>query len=238
MKRITSAHIDQLCATGQVLARDNNFIRAVRAADGAIWKCFRVKSFPSSAAIWPYAKRFVRSARKLSERGVATVRVRDQYIIEDQRRHVVVYDELPGVVLRDALTAAERDPEQYNKLFCDFARFIAQLHARGVYFRSMHFGNVLVLPESSPQDEHTFGLIDVTETHFSPLSLTMWRRARNFKPVTSYETDRSAIAHFGGERFLNAYLDAANLPQRKRKAFLNHIRRLNACLGDAARQLI
>ena len=238
MKHISAAQLNQLCATGEVLARDDTFIRAVRAADGAIWKVFRAKPFPSSAAIWPYARRFVRSARKLAERGVATVRVLDQYIIDGVDRHVVVYDELPGTALRDALASIESGSDACNKLFCDLAAFIADLHARGVYFRSMDFGNVLVLADGAADSGRGFGLIDVAETRFSPLSLTMWRRARNFRPVTSYEIDRAALARFGCERFLEQYLRAASLSARKRRAFLKHIRRLNSHLGAAASSLL
>lgn len=238
MKKISTPEIERICTTGKVLARDNGFIRAVRTSDGKIWKFFRAKPLPSSAALRPYASRFVHSSRKLHARGIASVQVRDQYTIAGQKRHVVVYDELPGMILRDAISAAGDDMEQLNKLFTGFAQFIARLHRLGVYFRSMHFGNVLVLAKPLPTGQPAFGLIDITETQFALRSLSPWRRARNFRPITSYEIDRNSLDRFGNERFLEEYLRATSLSTRKRQSFLQHLQRLNKHLAPAASSLL
>ncbi|WP_336145611.1 lipopolysaccharide kinase InaA family protein, partial [Klebsiella pneumoniae] len=56
-----------------------------------------------------------------------------------------------------------------------FGRFMAQLHERGVYFRSLHLGNVLLLEDGE------FGLIDVADMRIFPSALRNTLRQRNLK---------------------------------------------------------
>lgn len=225
MQQISEARLNEIAAAGEILAKDDEFIRAVRASDGRIWKQFRKKSLPSSSAIWPYAKRFIRAAKLLRQRGINTVAVRDVYKVGDTGRHVVVYDELPGRSLRHVL---ESDSV---KCLADFAAFMALLHDRGVYFRSMHLDNVLVL------DTGAFALIDVTHVTFCRRPLGPWRRARNFRPVTSYSEDRALLEQFERRRFLEEYLAASQLDAGVYRRFLAHLGRLNGFFAGAAREI-
>ena len=225
MQQISEAQLNEIASAGNVLARDDGFLRAVRATDGRIWKQFRRKSLPSTAALWPYAKRFIRASRLLQQRGINTVTVRDIYKVTETGRHVVVYDELPGRSLR---TALETDGVQ--KL-ADFARYMAVLHERGIYFRSMHMDNVLVL------DAGDFALIDVTHVTFHRQALNPWRRVRNFKPITSYAEDRAMLKQYGIRQFLEKYCVHAGLRDAAQQKFLSHLQRLNEHFANAAAEL-
>ena len=63
----------------------------------------------------------------------------------------------------------------------------ARLHDAGVYFRGLHFGNVIV------DGEVVRGLVDVTDVRFRPWPLGVSARARNFKPFLRYPEDRAIL---------------------------------------------
>jgi hypothetical protein len=92
------------------------------------------------------------------------------------------------------------------------ARYLAQLHDKGVYFRSIHFGNIIV------DEAGAFALIDVADTRFKGRSLGNGERARNFRHLLRYPEDRQALARFGNERFVHEYLQAAHLERGPAKS--------------------
>jgi len=54
-------------------------------------------------------------------------------------------------------------------------RVIATLHAKGVYFRSLHMGNIVLTPVAE------FGLIDIADLHVERKSLSYYKILRNFQ---------------------------------------------------------
>ena len=195
---MTGQQYEQLTSGAKVLSRDRHGDKVLSLADGRVLKLFRRKRLLSSGLFFPYAQRFAAAAEKLAQRGIPAVRVRAVLRISDMHRDAVVYDYLPGQPLREA---AERNAD----LLDDLARFMAELHAKGVYFRAIHLGNVLVQPDGA------LGLIDVSEARFSRGGLSVSKRARNFKPLLRYQQDLDALAAFGFTRFLNRYIEAAGL---------------------------
>jgi hypothetical protein len=96
---------------------------------------------------------------------------------------------------------------------------VAKLHAEGVLFRSLHFGNVLVTPE---QD---LALIDIVDMSFRRNSgLSTQQRIRNFAHIDRYVEDRTLFTQTGEQTFIEAYLEAAQLSSEiqttLRQAFL------------------
>jgi tRNA A-37 threonylcarbamoyl transferase component Bud32 len=222
VQQISEAKLKQIADSGTILAEGDGFVRAVRDADGRVWKQFRKKSVPSTAGLWPYARRFIRCAELLTQRSINTVAVRDVYRVQETGRHVVVYDELPGRSLRSVL---ETEGAQH---LSDFARYVALLHGRGISFRSMHLDNVLLI------DGGEFALIDVTHVTFARKPLSPWRRARNFRPFTRYAQDRALLEQFGYRRFLEEYLHAAALSDRAAAQLRAQLQRLNSHFAEAA----
>ena len=79
-----------------------------------------------------------------------------------------------------------------------FGEFLAELHQQGVYFRSIHLGNV-VLQETEQSEAidlslHNFelshfGLIDIADIKFCGKPLSKNQRTRNFNHVTRPQQD-------------------------------------------------
>lgn len=84
------------------------------------------------------------------------------------------------------------------------ARFVARLHERGVYFRSLHFANLVVVSGGE------LGLIDVADVAFSSRPLARQSRLRNFEHLWRYREDVEVLETFGLARFVAAYV--AELP--------------------------
>ena len=87
------------------------------------------------------------------------------------QRTAVHYIPVAGDTLR-ALTKAMDDPVP---LLTNFAKFLAELHHKGVYFRSIHIGNVVVT------ENNEFALIDIADLKVFPKSLSIRQRNRNMK---------------------------------------------------------
>jgi hypothetical protein len=200
MRKMVRAEYETMAKDAEVLARDKYGEKVLRLSNGEFVKLFRRRRRISSAAWNPYAVRFTRAAERLTRLGVPTVDVLEVFRVAEMERDIVRYRPLPGETLRDTLAGSPNDG-----LLSDFARFLAQLHERGVYFRAIHLGNVIVIGAGR------FGLIDVCDTYFGGGSLGLVRRVRNFKPLVRGPEDRESLEAYGGEAFLDHYLEAAGL---------------------------
>jgi hypothetical protein len=90
---------------------------------------------------------------------------------------------LPGHTLRQVLQGITA-PAVRQALIERFGKFMAQLHEKGVYFRSLHLGNVLVLEDGE------FGLIDLADMRIYPSSLSPSLRQRNLRHMQRYTVDK------------------------------------------------
>ncbi len=182
---------------GEVLTKDTFGDKVIRLNDGRIAKLFRLKRVFSSALIWPYAKRFVRAVEILQKKNIPTVQIINTYKVPSIKRDLIIYQPLEGDSLRDLLN----DKNSREKFVLEFACFLAHLHNSGIYFRAIHFNNVIVTSQGR------FGLIDVTDLFYSSSPLNRFKRARNFKPILHYKEDRQAIASVSMELFLDKYVE-------------------------------
>ena len=71
---------------------------------------------------------------------------------------------------RTGLTEADR-----QRLKALFTQFVIGLHDRGIYFRSLHVGNVVYTPDCR------LGLIDFADLRIYPWRLGRYLRARNMR---------------------------------------------------------
>ncbi|HZJ92281.1 MAG TPA: toluene tolerance protein, partial [Thiopseudomonas sp.] len=60
----------------------------------------------------------------------------------------------------------------------------------GVYFRSIHLGNVVLTPECE------LGLIDISDMKIFRRPLSKWQRKRNFEHMVRDERDREWLGIF------------------------------------------
>lgn len=186
-----------------VLEEDGYGIKVIETSEQKIIKFFRLKSYFSSAFFKPYALRFANNAKKLKSLNIPTIDVEQLGYYPEAKRFVVIYQKLSGRSLRHLLR------NNYDsEALVEVAGFIARLHNRGVYFRSLHFGNIIVT------DSNAFALIDVADMRILNGPLTANMRVRNFKHLLRYDEDRSAIEKFGIERFIAEYFDNTGLNQK------------------------
>lgn len=193
MEILTADQFDELCSKADVLQRDGFGVKVLRLDDGQMVEIFRRKHLFSSAWFRPYAGRFQRNAARLAALGVSTIRVNRLYRCPSRARHLVFYEPLAGTGLWDYL--AER--AENRRILEEFTAFLAELHAKGIYFRSIHFGNVIVLPGQAG-----FGLIDIADLSFCPAPLPFRLRLGNFRHFLRYREDRKSLESFGLHRFI------------------------------------
>lgn len=158
----------------EVLERDPYGDKVLRLADGSFLKLFRRKRLISSAALYPYAERFASNATALARIGVPVPEVIGVYRIPELARDAVHYRPLPGVTLRE-LSCRGMTPERQCRLRDEFTRLVIRLHDHGIYFRSLHIGNVVCTPDDR------LGLIDFSDLRVHPWPLGRYLRARNMR---------------------------------------------------------
>ena len=185
--------------------------KVLRLEDQSILKLFRVKHLISSTRLFPYVKRFRNNADRLAALDIPTVQVSAIYRIPSIKRTAVHYHPLDGITLRDHGIRTPIDDTLSNKL----GFFLYVLHRSGVYFRSIHFGNIVLT-----SDNH-IGLIDVADMRFSKGPLTTARRIRNLRHLFRHHTDAEMLAPVS-ECFLDTYCRHAHLNRHREKRFRRH----------------
>lgn len=176
-----------------VIEADAKGDKVLRLQDGSMLKLFRRKRLLTSALWAPYAQRFADNCKTLRERHIECPAVRQVYRIQSIERDAVHYDPLPGSTLRQLIS------ENPDGLRARLGAFIASLHAKGIYFRSAHMGNIVLTPENS------LGLIDVADLRAYRKSIGKRLRLRNFRHMLRYAVDREWLLK--DQEFLTHYLD-------------------------------
>lgn len=230
---IGSSKFDQMMKGATVLARNANGISVVRMANGQIAKLFRSTPLFSSDRIYPFSRRFVRAAHRLKQKHIRTVDVIEVYKVKSLNQHMVVYHPLEGMSLRQKLA----DETRCAKLLPPFARFLASLHEKGIYFRGVHLGNVLVCSDALDKPEASFGLIDIASTRFQAASLSPRQRARNFRPMLNYDEDLRALRSIGIDQFVALYLHSSQLSPTAKQSLIHHLSQRYDCLRDIGQSL-
>ncbi|QRJ65643.1 toluene tolerance protein [Azospira restricta] len=170
----------------EVLEVDHHGDKVLRLADGSILKLFRRRRVISSAALYPYARRFANNAAALARLGIPVPQVIEVLRIPSIERDAVRYAPLAGKTLRELLRGGLA-PARERELKAAFTRFVVGLHDQGVYFRSLHLGNVVCTPEGR------LGLIDFADLRIHPWSLGKYLRARNLRRMQGLDEERDWI---------------------------------------------
>lgn len=193
----------KLRAGAQVLEQDKHGDKVLRLTDSSFLKLFRRKRALTSAALFPYAQRFANNADLLRARNILCPRVLDVYRISELERDAVHYEPLPGDTLRQLYqTHAETEHPELRK---QLGAFIAELHDQGIYFRSLHLGNVVLTPEGR------LGLIDIADLRSQRSRLNESKRLRNFRHLLRYSDDRNWLLPDSHQEFFDAYFAATQL---------------------------
>lgn len=169
----------------RVLEKDRYGEKVLLLSDGTILKLFRRKSWFSKTLIFPPAKRFADNAAALQRLQIPCPQVIATYKLLNPYRSVVHYHPLAGETLR-GLLKTEQSLEQMQ-LFAQLAEFITSLHDKGVYFRSLHLGNIVLTPDGQ------LGLIDISDLRCLGKPLTSNMRKRNYRHLLRYDSDFSLV---------------------------------------------
>jgi serine/threonine protein kinase len=179
---------------------------------------FRRKRLLSSALYYPYAQRFADNARLLHKHDIPCPKVLEVYRVEALARDVVHYQPLPGETLRQLY---QHRPESADRRLKEqLGAFIANLHDQGVYFRSLHLGNIVLTPEN------TLGLIDISDLKGQSTPLGRHKRLRNFRHMLRYAEDRRWLLNDADQAFWTAYLAASTHPTGLALALANRLKTL------------
>lgn len=180
---ITTEAYQVLTKDAKVLEQDATAPKVLMLADGKFLKLFRRKRWFSSELVYPYVMRFADNALILQKLAIATPDILHLYrfSLAGLDFTAVHYTPLAGKTLRQVML--EVDQQQQQHFIKLFGQLLATLHQQGVYFRSIHLGNVLVLPDN------TLGLIDFADMRKQAAALAQSKRTRNLKHMQRYKED-------------------------------------------------
>lgn len=187
MNLVSGDHYAAMCKGARVLEADSFGEKVLLLTDGTMIKLFRRKRWLSSAAWYPYAQRFADNAASLEQRGVPVPEVLAVFRVPAIERDAVHYRPLAGCTLRE-LRRAVLDQASEDQLRQGLARFVVYLHDNGIYFRSLHLGNVIYTPDQR------FGLIDLADARLYPRPLRQFERLRNLRRLEANPDEKEWVA--------------------------------------------
>ena len=202
MRNLTSDEFKQLTENAITLADDEYGKKVLELTDHSIIKLFRVKRLISQATVYSPARRFARNAKRLKQLNIPTISLIDLYNIKSIERTAVHYHQLEGITVREYLQSKPAEEEFLSKL----GEFLALLHDKGIFFRSAHFGNIIVTPDMS------FGLIDISDMSISRFSLGYFKRLRNLKHIFRLKEDIELIQQ--SQTIEKAYLQYSQIKSK------------------------
>lgn len=215
---LSDAQLESLCKQAEILEQDANGLKVLKLQDGNILKMFRVKRWWSSAQLYAYSRHFCRNAARLAARGIPTVSIQARYKLASPGLTAVLYQPLQGRTLRQVAGAEGLGAELPGRL----GAFVAILHRQGIYFRSLHLGNVVLTPAGD------LGLIDIADLSILPFPLTAHRRLRNFRHLCRLRPDRLSLGADGWRRFVDAYCAASAWGDARKRKFAARAEQLYA----------
>jgi hypothetical protein len=167
--RLPQVDLNQLILGARVLEADSYGAKVYLLKDGNILKLFRRKRLISSALLRPYSQRFIDNVAQLEKKAIPTLKVLNHYKLEAPGMTAVLYRPLPGETLSQL---SRKEGFSWQERLPELVALVRRLHGAGIYFRSLHLGNIVVTPEQE------MGLIDVADMRFmrAPLSRRMVRR--------------------------------------------------------------
>ncbi len=204
LSNISKKDYQQLTENSHVIEKDYYGPKVISLKNGQLLKLFRVRRRLSFSAIYSRALTFCENAKRLQGLSIETLTTQKKFYIPHLKRSAVVYDPLPGISIREY---AEKNSVSKDVII-RLADFIAHLHAKGIYFRSLHPGNIIITPDN------TMGLIDIYDMHFEKGPLSKDKRLRNFRHITRYLDESPFLQGDNADVFLNAYLSLAPQSQQ------------------------
>ncbi len=214
MQLISASAYCDLVAGSRLLEWDEG--DKVLERDGRIVKLFRIRWRASRSLVDPPSRRFAAHGRRLRALNVRAPETEAHFLCWKIRRFGVVYRRLPGQDVSALAAAGRFDAARVAAL----GEFIAELHERGVLFRSLHPQNILLLPDDG------FALIDIADMRIRHRPLTSAERVRNFAHLRRRPAHRELWARLGWATLLRGYGKRCALAAPAREALLERVARM------------
>ncbi|MCU7213221.1 bifunctional O-antigen ligase/aminoglycoside phosphotransferase family protein [Pseudomonas sp. VE 196-7] len=202
VQKLSVTGLEQLSREARIIEEDGLGPKVLCLNDGSFLKLFRRRRWYTSGSFNPYSERFAVNSEQLRQMGIPTPQVLNVYRLDDGSS-AVHYAPLPGHTLRQVLQSITA-PAVRQALIERFGKFMAQLHEKGVYFRSLHLGNVLVLEDGE------FGLIDLADLRIFPTPLSLSMRQRNLRHMQRYTVDKRWLFEDHLDALLQGYAVTAS----------------------------
>ncbi|WP_338800638.1 O-antigen ligase family protein [Pseudomonas sp. RSB 5.4] len=202
VQKLATADLEHMSSTARIIEEDGLGPKVLRLTDGSFLKLFRRRRWYTSGSFNPYSERFAVNSEQLRQVGIPTPQILNLYRLDDGSS-AVHYAPLPGHTLRQVLQSITA-PAVRQALVERFGKFMAQLHEKGVYFRSLHLGNVLVLEDGE------FGLIDLADLRIYPTPLSLSMRQRNLRHMQRYTVDKRWLFEDHLDALLQGYAMTAS----------------------------
>ncbi|HDZ57057.1 MAG TPA: toluene tolerance protein [Pseudomonas xinjiangensis] len=180
MHWISREQYEKLRKDAEVLEKDSYGEKVLKLVDGNFLKLFRRKSWFSKNTFVTPAQRFANNAQALEDLDIPCPKVIGLYRVPNPFRSLVHYVPLEGHTLRALLAG---DPSRRAKAFAKLPEFVETLHDTGVYFRSLHLGNIVLTTDDR------LGLIDISDLRIYSKPLSKSMRTRNYQHLLRYSDD-------------------------------------------------
>lgn len=178
MKLLSEAEFAELRIGAELIESDGHGEKVLRLPDGSYIKIFRRKSWFSKTMLIPPARRFAANTLKLKQLGILCPEVIQLFRLKRPYRSVIHYRPLAGTTFRQLLK--EQASLDQQAMVTKLASFISVLHQRGVYFRSLHLGNIVMTPSGE------LGLIDIADMRCIGKPLPTRLQKRNMQHLFRY----------------------------------------------------
>lgn len=199
MRIVTAKELQDWLSQGELLEKDSRGAKVVRLPNGQLLKIFRSRRIPLIARLRPDAVRFAERAKRLQALNIKTPMIRECcWVDRSQAVSLCLYEPLEGIPL-DKFFRDSRN--EFDTLIPQLASYIYHLHQLGIYFRSLHLGNILLTPDDG------FGLIDFLDIRFKGRPLGRMLIKRNFQHLHNY-LQRRKVQNFPWNELTNAYDEA------------------------------
>ncbi|MFV3384814.1 toluene tolerance protein [Pseudomonas sp. NY15364] len=174
---LPTIRLNEITEAANILEQDSFGPKVYELSNGNMLKLFRRKRLFSSALLRPQSLRFCANAASLHQRGIPTLTPLKLYQLDDPAWTAVLYQPLQGKTLSQIV---KNNSAAWPDLLPELAQFINHLHETGIYFRSLHLGNIVLTPDN------TLGLIDIADLHVRRGPLSPGRIRRNQEHFDKY----------------------------------------------------
>jgi tRNA A-37 threonylcarbamoyl transferase component Bud32 len=207
MKILSKHEYQQLLETTKIIEKDKHGEKVLEYPDGRYMKLFRLKRLISSALIYPYWRRFVRNAKGLKKLNIPTIDSIEEVLkVPHIKKTAVIYTPLLG----KTLIQIKKKNAMTDELIKQFGEFVANLHYKGVYFSSLHLGNVVLDPDNK------LGLIDISDMRIVRFPIPVFTREANLRYLINYHQGLNLLESKGLKIFTEGYLSKTKTATRPR----------------------